>query len=217
MSDGRPVKFGTYQAGLNVVLEKMDEEELNELKATAAKWNAEGPSADEKKRFVKSIIPELVFQFFFVRLSVKYAPKYAKAFAEKCFKQLGGRVLIYWGSMDTDGSLVSARFDFNNELGGGSSYKDLFNDDPVSDRTWGKYLEKVYKTPEGQPAQQFQPKGGAMDLEMTEAGEPLLPEEKEWPSDLTGEGLIKWQKRLLRSFLGCHYCMFVNFYLPFRC
>ena len=119
--------------------------------------------------------------------------------------------------MDTDGSLVSARFDFNNELGGGSSYKDLFNDDPVSDRTWGKYLEKVYKTPEGQPAQQFQPKGVAMDLEMTEAGEPLLPEEKEWPSDLTGEGLIKWQKRLLRSFLGCHYCMFVNFYLPFRC
>ena len=65
MSDGRPVKFGTYQAGLSVVLEKMDEEELNELKATAAKWNAEGPSADEKKRFMKSIIPELVFQFFF--------------------------------------------------------------------------------------------------------------------------------------------------------
>ena len=119
--------------------------------------------------------------------------------------------------MDTDGSLVSARFNFNNELGGGSSYKDLFNDDPVSDRTWGKYLEKVYKTPEGQPAQQFQPKGGAMDLEMTEAGEPLLPEEKEWPSDLTGEGLIKWQKQLLQSFLGCHYCMFVNFYRPFCC
>ena len=217
MADGRPVKFGTYQAGLNIVLEKMDEEELNELRTTAAKWNAEGPSADEKKRFVKSIIPELIFQISFFRLSVKYAPKYAKAFAEKCFKQLGSCVLIYWGSMDTDGSLVSARFDFNNELGGGASYKDLFNDDPVSNRTWGKYLEKVYKTAEGQLTQQIQPKGWPMDLNITETGEPILPEEKDWPLDLTGKGLIKWQKRLLRSFLGCHYGMFINCYHPFCC
>ena len=109
--------------------------------------------------------------------------------------------------MDTDGSLVSARFDFNNELGGGTAYKDMFNDDSISDRTWGKYLEKVYKPLEGTASQQLQPRGSPMDLEVTEDGEPLLPEEKDWPSDLTGEGLIKWQKRLLRSFLGHHYGM----------
>ena len=107
--------------------------------------------------------------------------------------------------MDSDGGLVSARFDFNNEMGGGTSYKDMFNDGVISDRTWGKYLEKVYRISNEQPIQQLQQRGAPMDLAVDEDGELLLPEETKWPSDLTGEGAIKWQKWLLRSFLGSHY------------
>jgi hypothetical protein len=150
-------------------------------------------------------------------LSVKHAPKYAKAFAEKCFKQLGARVLIYWGSMDSDGGLVSARFDFNNELGGGTSYKDMFNDGVVSDRTWGKYLERLYKPTEEQPTQLLQLKGAPMVLDVDDNGEPILPDERMWPSDLTGQGLITWQKRLLRSFLGAHYGMLPICYASTLC
>lgn len=50
LAAGKPVKFGSYQAGLNNVLENMDEEDVNELKVVAAKWNAEGPPEDEKNR-----------------------------------------------------------------------------------------------------------------------------------------------------------------------
>jgi hypothetical protein len=157
------------------------------------------------------------YSFFGYSLSVKYAPKYAKAFAEKCFKQLGARVLIYWGSMDSDGGLVSARFDFNNELGGGTAYKDFFNDGTVSDRTWGKYLENVYKSSEEQAGQRLQQKGAPMDLEVDTNGEPLLPDEDAWPGDLTGEATIKWQKRLLRSFLGAHYGMLLGIYASNIC
>lgn len=115
--------------------------------------------------------------------------------------------------MDSDGGLVSARFDFNNELGGGTAYKDMFNDGTVSERTWGKYLERAYKSPGEGPTVRLQSRGAPMDLDVDNEGEPLLPEEKEWPSDLTGEGTIKWQKGLLRSFLGAHYGMSLHSYL----
>lgn len=58
MAAGRPVKFGSYQVGLNNVLEKMDEEELNALKLMAAQWNAEGPPADEKNRYLILLVPQ---------------------------------------------------------------------------------------------------------------------------------------------------------------
>jgi hypothetical protein len=50
MAAGQPVKFGSYQLALTNVLERMDKEELNELKITAVKWNEEGPSEEEKNR-----------------------------------------------------------------------------------------------------------------------------------------------------------------------
>ena len=114
--------------------------------------------------------------------------------------------------MDIDGNLVSAHFDFNNELGGGTSYKYMFNDGTVSDRTWGKYLEKLYKSSEEQPTKQLQPRGVPMELEVDDNGEPVLPIEASWPSNLTGQGMISWQKQLLRSFLGAHYGMSSIFY-----
>ena len=79
--------------------------------------------------------------------------------------------------MDCDGGLVSAQFDFNNELGGGTSYKDMFNDGVISDRTWGKYLEKVYRVSNEQLTQQLQQRGAPMDLAINKDGELLLPED----------------------------------------
>ena len=52
------MKFGSYQVGLNNVLEKMDEEELNALKLTAAQWNAEGPPAEEQNRYLILPVPQ---------------------------------------------------------------------------------------------------------------------------------------------------------------
>lgn len=48
-TDGR-IKFGTFQAGLNHVLEKMGEKEKEELRDIAMKWNTEGPPEEEKQR-----------------------------------------------------------------------------------------------------------------------------------------------------------------------
>jgi hypothetical protein len=53
-TDGR-IKFGTFQAGLNHVLEKMGEHEKEELKDIAHKWNTEGPPEGEKQRLVISL------------------------------------------------------------------------------------------------------------------------------------------------------------------
>ena len=94
--------------------------------------------------------------------------------------------------MDIDGNLVSACFDFNNELSGGTSYKDMFNDGTLSDRTWGKYLEKLYKFSKEQLLKQLQLRGVLMDLEVGDNGEPVLLIEASWPSDLTGQGMITW-------------------------
>ena len=46
--DGR-IKFGTFQVGLNYVLEKMGERE-EELREITIKWNSEGPPEGEKQR-----------------------------------------------------------------------------------------------------------------------------------------------------------------------
>ena len=54
-TDGR-VKFGTFQAGLNYVLEKMGEEEKGELRDIALKWNTEGPPEEEKQRSVVGLL-----------------------------------------------------------------------------------------------------------------------------------------------------------------
>lgn len=53
--DGR-VKFGSFQAGLNNVLEKMGEEEKGELRDIALKWNTEGPPEEEKQRSVVALL-----------------------------------------------------------------------------------------------------------------------------------------------------------------
>ena len=44
-----------------------------------------------------------------------------------------------------------------------------------------------------------------MDLPRTDKGEPILPDECEWPSDLPSHAKIAWLKRLVRSFLTIHY------------
>ena len=53
--DGQ-VKFGTFQAGLNYVLEKMGEEEKAELRDIALKWNTERPPEEEKQRSVAGLL-----------------------------------------------------------------------------------------------------------------------------------------------------------------
>ena len=44
------IKFETFQAGLNYVLEKMGEREKEELREIDIKWNSEGPPEGEKQR-----------------------------------------------------------------------------------------------------------------------------------------------------------------------
>ena len=44
------IKFRTFQASLNYVLDKMGEREKEELREIAIKWNSEGPPEGEKQR-----------------------------------------------------------------------------------------------------------------------------------------------------------------------
>ena len=61
LAAGGPVRFGTYHTGLRNVLKELDEEELDELKATAAKWNSEGLPEEEKNRYVRNVTLEIHF------------------------------------------------------------------------------------------------------------------------------------------------------------
>lgn len=146
---------------------------------------------------------------------MKSAMKFCRTFAEKAWKQLGGRVYIFWGCRDEDGTLSASKFDFNAELGMGRSYRDVIDDGSLSDLTWGKYLQQCYDGND-KAAENDIVVGGhrnsPMDLDTRENGEPILPEPESWPSDVTGEVMIRWLKKLLRSFVGMHYCE--SDYLP---
>ena len=61
LAAGGPVIFGSYQAGLNNVLKDLNEEELDELKATTAKWNSEGPTEEEKNRYIINVRLDIRF------------------------------------------------------------------------------------------------------------------------------------------------------------
>lgn len=50
LSGNGDIKFGSFQAGLNLVLSNLAEDEIEELKETAKKWNLQGPPEEEKQR-----------------------------------------------------------------------------------------------------------------------------------------------------------------------
>lgn len=135
--------------------------------------------------------------------------KFCRTFAEKAWKQFGGRVYIFWGCRDTNGSLTASKFDFNAEFGRGTSYRDIVQEAPVTDLTWGQYLQQCYdgRPDPGENEVQFTgSRGVLMDLPTNDSREPILPDEKDWPSDLASQAKIAWLKKLVRSFLGIHYC-----------
>jgi hypothetical protein len=134
--------------------------------------------------------------------------KFCRTFAEKAWKQFGGRVYIFWGCRDTSGSLTASKFDFNAEFGRGTSYRDIVPEAPISDLTWANYLQQCYdgqKDLGDNEVHLVGSRGAMMDLPRNEMGEPVLPEESDWPSDLAAPARISWLKRLVRSFLSIHY------------
>ena len=142
------------------------------------------------------------------RLAEKSAMKFCRTFAEKAWKQFGGRVYIFWGCRDTSGSLTSLKFDFNAEFGKGTSYRDIEPEAPLTELAWGKYLQRCYDgqhDPRDNEVLVVGSRSHIMDLPRTDTGEPILPDECEWPSDLPSHAKIAWLKRLVRSFLTIHY------------
>ena len=143
-----------------------------------------------------------------VRLSEKSAMKFCRSFAEKAWKQFGGRVYIFWGSRDTSGSLTASKFDFNAEFGRGTTYRDIELEASMTDLSWGKYLQHCYdgqQNPRDNEVLVVGSRGAVMDLPRNNTGEPILPDECDWPSDLASHAKITWLKRLVRSFLTIHY------------
>ena len=139
--------------------------------------------------------------------------KFCRTFAEKAWKQFGGRVYIFWGCRDTSGSLTSSKFDFNAEFGQGTSYRDFDPDAALTDLTWGKYLQQCYDgqhNPGDNEVVVVGTRSPIMDLPKTDTGEPVLPDECDWPSDLAAHAKIAWLKKLVRSFLTIHYGKSLN-------
>ena len=134
--------------------------------------------------------------------------KFCRTFAEKAWKQFGGRVYTFWGCRDTSGSLTASKFDFNAEFGWGTSYRDIVLEAPITDLTWGKYLQQCYdgqQNPRDNEVHLVGSRSALMDLPRNEMGEPILPEECDWPSDLGSQAKISWLKKVVRSFLSIHY------------
>src|ERR1700687_4850689 len=101
--------------------------------------------------------------------------KFCRTFAEKAWKQLGGRVYIFWGCRDEDGTLSASKFDFNAELGMGTSYRDVNPEGSLSDISWGKYLQQCYDGKDRSGETEIALGGNRnapMDLETKENGEP---------------------------------------------
>ena len=133
--------------------------------------------------------------------------KFCQTFAEKAWKQFGGRVYIFWGCRDTSGSLTASKFDFNAEFGRGTSYRDIVPEAPITDHTWGKYLQQCYdgqQNTEENEVHLVGSRGALINLPRNEMGEPILPKESDWPSDLASQAKISWLKKLVRSFLSIH-------------
>ncbi|KAG1885420.1 hypothetical protein F4604DRAFT_1675991 [Suillus subluteus] len=94
-----------YQPTMTAIMHRLDKKELQEAEAKADKWTNQAPDAAVQAKTAR-----------------KKGEKMVKNFAKEMFTQAGMRVFVLGSWMDEKGGLLTSGFDFNEQLGKGSSF-----------------------------------------------------------------------------------------------
>ncbi|KAG1887847.1 hypothetical protein F4604DRAFT_1674995 [Suillus subluteus] len=171
-----------YQPTMTAIMHQLDKKELQEAEAKADKWTNQAPDAAVQAKTAR-----------------KKGEKMVKNFTKAMFTQAGMRVFVLGSWMDEKGGLLTSGFDFNEQLGKGSSFmkgKDWQAILPV----WEEFIGDAFDHDQDQDATLL---GGTRwvpkpyhEFKLDRSGLPMLPE----MDDLSLE-----TKAMIRSFLTIHY------------
>ncbi|KAG1883242.1 hypothetical protein F4604DRAFT_1677600 [Suillus subluteus] len=172
-----------YQPTMMAIMHRLDKKELQEAEAKADKWTNQAPDAAVQAKTAR-----------------KKGEKMVKNFAKEMFTQAGMRVFVLGSWMDEKGGLLTSGFDFNEQLGKGSSFmkgKDWQAILPV----WEEFIGDAFDHDQDQDATLL---GGTRrvpkpyhEFKLDRSGSPMLPE----MDNLS----LETKKAMIWSFLTIHY------------
>ncbi|KAI0924094.1 hypothetical protein AcV5_009440 [Taiwanofungus camphoratus] len=155
-------------------------------------WNTEGAPADVQMARVE-----------------KHGEKVVKKFAEYVFKMMGMRVYVLGAYRGKNAKIYITDFDFNDQLGDGDKVEDKVADWNTEEywRLFKRYANMQF-TPEQEIDEEKEPKKRkrnmepALELDITEDGESLLPSQK-----VISVVSLNQKKQLIAQFVHMHYDM----------
>ncbi|KAF8965929.1 hypothetical protein BDZ97DRAFT_1917930 [Flammula alnicola] len=178
--------FNFFQIALTHVWKKLSEEDKASLRATAARWNNEGPKPEVKARKT-------------------YGQETRRLRAGNVVSH-GARMLFFVSFKRPNGKIACTQLDFNDTLGNGKSYLTAnasFQSAGITSRDWLQHNTTYYEPDQDVPTfSTYRPRRGLMELTTNQYGEPVLPDPEVVPSGMKGRAY--WQG-LLRAFLALHY------------
>ncbi|KAF8954264.1 hypothetical protein BDZ97DRAFT_1634062, partial [Flammula alnicola] len=122
--------FNFFQIALTHVWKKLSEEDKASLRATAARWNNEGPKPEVK-----------------ARLAEKHTAKKLADFAQEMWLAMGARMLFFVSFKRPNGKIACTQLDFNDTLGNGKSYLTAnasFQSAGITSRDWLQHNTTYY-------------------------------------------------------------------------
>ncbi|KAG1776221.1 hypothetical protein EV702DRAFT_1046373 [Suillus placidus] len=172
-----------YQPTMTAIMQGLEVEELQEAQAKADLWTNQVPDAAVQAKTAK-----------------KQGEKMVKKFTKEMFTQAGMRVFVLGSWKDEKGSLLTSGFDFNEQLGNGSSFM-KWKDWQVILPGWEDFISNAFDQDQDQDVMLL---GGTRrvpkpyhEFELDHSGLPILPEINSY--------VLETQKAMIRSFLTIHY------------
>ncbi|KAG1834615.1 hypothetical protein DFJ58DRAFT_847583 [Suillus subalutaceus] len=172
-----------YQPTMTAIMHRLDKKELQEAEAKADKWTNQAPNATVQAKTAR-----------------KKGEKMVKNFTKEMFTQAGMRVFVLGSWKDEKGGLLTSGFDFNEQLGKGSSFmkgKDWQAILPV----WEDFIGDAFDHDQDQDATLL---GGTWrvpkpyhEFKLDRSGSLMLPE----MDNLS----LETKKAMIQSFLTIHY------------
>ncbi|KAG0693558.1 hypothetical protein DFH29DRAFT_881369 [Suillus ampliporus] len=170
-----------YQPTMTAIMKGLDDNELEEAQAKAEEWTNHAPDAAVQAKTAK-----------------KKGEKMIKHFAKEMFTQAGMRLFVLGSWKDEQGSLLTSGFDFNEQLGKGSSFMKS-KDWQVILPAWEEFIGDVFDQDQDGTLLGGTRRGPKpyYEFDLDHMGLPILP-------DIDGFSLDT-KKGIIRSFLTIHY------------
>ncbi|KAG0692661.1 hypothetical protein DFH29DRAFT_882185 [Suillus ampliporus] len=170
-----------YQPMMMAIMKGLDNNELEEAQAKAEEWTNQAPDAAVQAKTAK-----------------KKGKKMIKHFAKEMFTQAGMRLFVLGSWKDEQGSLLTSGFDFNEQLGKGSSFMKS-KDWQVILPAWEDFISDVFDQDQDGTLLGGTHRGPKpyYEFDLDHMGLLILP-------DIDGFSL-NTKKGIIRSFLTIHY------------